>query len=82
MIRDVEVIGAPSLFYSDFTSKNDQDRSNKYDIVIFDVTPHNEETIKRNKITFYYGKYEMASKLLTDVIEAAASYSDWKMDLR
>ena len=40
MIRDVEVIGAPSIFYSDFTSKNDQDRSNKYDIVIFDVTPH------------------------------------------
>ncbi len=77
MIDEVKVIGIPSLFYPKFISKNKGKNIKKYDIVIFDVTPHHEEAIKKNKVTFYYGKYEMASRLLTDVIKAASLYSAW-----
>lgn len=77
MIDDVNVIGIPSLFYPKFIAKNKLRNVKKYDIVIFDVTPHLDEAIKKNKVTFYYGKYETASKLLIDVIEAASLYSVW-----
>ena len=71
-LDDVYVLGIPKLFYN--LKCLPVAKKNKYDIVIFDVTPYQNKIIENLQVLFYYGNSDMAISLITKTDHVVSSF--------
>lgn len=71
---NVDVLGIPKLFYN-FNCLPEA-KQKTFDIVIFDVTPYQNQLIENLKILFYYGNSDTAISLITKTDFVLSSFQE------
>ena len=73
-LDNVDVLGIPKLFYN--LNCLPKAKQKRFDIVIFDVTPYQNQIIEDLKLIFYYGNSDTAISLITKTDLVLSSFEE------